>query len=212
MGTENLSELDTSNYPFGADVAYSQSYILPVVTGVLEAHPHKRIFELGCGNGTNAHALARLGYSITGIDPSTGGVEIARSVPSNCHFEQGSAYDDLAAKYGTFPVVLSLEVVEHLFYPKRYASTVASLLEPGGIAIISTPYHGYLKNLVLSLLNKWDTHLDPFWDYGHIKFWSVKTFSALLSRAGLRVVGVHRAGRIPQLAKSMVLVAQKPPV
>lgn len=49
-----------------------------------------------------------------------------------------------------------------------------SLNDKGDI-IISTPYHGYLKNLTLSLLNKWDSHMSPLWHRGHIKLWSKKT-------------------------------------
>ena len=62
--------------------------------------------------------------------------------------------------------------------------------------IISTPYHGYLKNLVLALTNKWDAHLNPFWDGGHIKFWSRKTISRLLSENGFRVIQFIGSGTI----------------
>lgn len=183
---------------------------MPAVRRVLSQHPEKRrIFELGCGNGAVAHELSALGYDVTAIDPSETGVEVARTRGGGFQAAQGSAYDDLAARYGEFPVVLSLEVVEHLFYPKVFASNVASLLEPNGIAVISTPYHGYLKNLTLSIFGKWDAHHSPLWDYGHIKFWSIGTLSALLSGAGLEIISVHRVGRIPPLAKSMVLVARK---
>jgi len=72
-------------------------------------------------------------------------------------------------------VVLSLEVVEHLYAPRHYARTVFELLRPGGVAVISTPYHGYWKNLALALMGKLDAHFTALWDHGHIKFWSVRT-------------------------------------
>ncbi len=40
---------------------------------------------------------------------------------------------NLAGQYGQFPVVLSLEVVEHVYDPRRYAATVFSLLGPAAL-------------------------------------------------------------------------------
>ncbi len=69
--------------------------------------------------------------------------------------------------------MISLEVVEHLYFPRKFARTVYDLLEPGGTAIISTPYHGYWKNLVMALTGTMDAHFTALWDHGHIKFWSI---------------------------------------
>ena len=83
------------------------------------------------------------------------------------------------------------------------------LCEPGALAIVSTPYHGYWKNLALSLVpGVWDRHHHPLSDHGHIKFWSMRTLRALLLHAGFKAVRFDRAGRIPALAKSMIAVAQ----
>ena len=123
---------------------------------------------------------------------------------------RGSAYDDLAAKYGRFPVVISLEVVEHVYAPRNFARTVFDLLEPGGVAIISTPYHGYWKNLVLAITGKMDAYFTALWDHGHIKFWFMKTLRELLEEPGLKVERFERVGRVPALAKSMIAVARKP--
>ena len=93
---------------------------------------------------------------------------------------------------------------------KKYAKTVFELLEPGGTAIISTPYHGYIKNIALAVSGKMDSHFTALWDHGHIKFWSVKTLSILLRDAGFSDVTFRRVGRIPALAKSMIAIARRP--
>ena len=98
----------------------------------------------------------------------------------------------------------------HLVRPGDLLRFAKRLLRAGGYLIISTPYHGYLKNLVLALTNKWDAHLSPFWDGGHIKFWSRRTLSQLLNDAGFHVVRFIGAGRLPFLWKSMIIVAQRP--
>jgi 2-polyprenyl-6-hydroxyphenyl methylase/3-demethylubiquinone-9 3-methyltransferase len=86
------------------------------------------------------------------------------------------------------------------------------LLTEGGTAIISTPYHGYLKNLTIALLGKYDAHHNPLWDHGHIKFWSPSTLGTLLEETGFQDVSFARVGRVPPLAKSMIAVAHKPQV
>lgn len=78
----------------------------------------------------------------------------------------------------------------------------------GGEIIISTPYHGYLKNLVISLLNGWDKHFTALWDGGHIKFWSRKTLTQLLEEFGFEIVAFKGSGRLPYLWKSMFIKAQ----
>jgi 2-polyprenyl-6-hydroxyphenyl methylase/3-demethylubiquinone-9 3-methyltransferase len=120
----------------------------------------------------------------------------------------GSAYDDLATTFGRWPFVLCMEVIEHVYFPHRLARTLFELCDPGALAIVSTPYHGYCKNLALSLVpGAWDRHHHPLSDHGHIKFWSERTLRSLLLQAGFTAVRFKRAGRIPALAKSLIAVA-----
>jgi len=102
-----------------------------------------------------------------------------------------------------------LEVVEHLYDPRLYAKTMFDLVRPGGGVVVSTPYHGYLKNLALAASGKMDQHFTALWDGGHIKFFSIETLSRLLSEAGFVDLRFARAGRIPALAKSMICCARK---
>jgi hypothetical protein len=46
-----------------------------------------------------------------------------------------------------------------------------ALLRTRGHLVLTTPYHGYLKNLLIAALGKSDSHFDPLLDGGHIKFW-----------------------------------------
>lgn len=195
----------------------SHGYLLPRVLGVLDdistiAEDNRRLFEVGCGNGSVASAITAHGWEVAGVDPSVQGIRHARSRYPGLQLSQGSAYDDLAAQYGHFPVVLSLEVVEHVYDPRSYAATIYSLLESGGTAIISTPYHGYWKNVALALSGKMDAHFTALWDNGHIKFWSIRTLSALLREAGFVDIRFFRVGRLPVLAKSMIAIATKPDI
>ena len=146
---------------------------------------------------------------MVGVDASNSGIEQARRAYPDIRFDVASAYDDLAAVYGQFDAVVSLEVVEHLYDPRLYAKTMFDLVRPGGGVVVSTPYHGYLKNLALAASGKMDQHFTALWDGGHIKFFSIETLSRLLSEAGFVDLRFARAGRIPALAKSMICCARK---
>ena len=105
-----------------------------------------------------------------------------------------------------------MEVIEHLYSPRTFAAFVRSILEAngGGRFILTTPYHGYLKNLSIALAGKADRHYSALWEGGHIKFWSRRTLAILLREAGFRNMAFTGAGRIPYLWRHMVFSAEAP--
>lgn len=208
-----MVEAETSEYAYDdAACRHAHAYLLPTVERMLcdIAHQPGRAFDLGCGSGAVAHWLHGRGYTVCGCDPSQSGITQANAAYPDLDLRAGSTDDDLPAMFGAFPLVVSLEVVEHVFSPRAYVGRVHDLLDPGGHAIISTPYHGYLKNLALAVTGRMDAHFTAMWEGGHIKFWSAATLGRLLRSAGLDVVRVARVGRFAPLAKSMVVLAQRP--
>lgn len=196
-----------------AKLNHSHRYLLPSIMTILESmqlsREQRHLFEIGCGNGSVANYLTEKGWEVTGVDPSIDGIAQANRNYPYLKLSHGSSSDDLSGKFGRFPVVLSLEVVEHVFAPREYAKTLFRLCDVGGTVIVSTPYHGYWKNLAMAVTGKMDNHFTALWDNGHIKFWSMKTLSALLGEAGFTDIRFLRTGRIPAFAKSMIAIAQK---
>lgn len=191
---------------------WANHYLWPHLVNVLQhdVETGSQILELGCGSGATAAMLSEKGYSVTGVDPSSSGIRLAKEAYPHIQFAERSAYDDLAQEFGIFDAVVSLEVIEHCYWPRKFADTVLALMKPGGLAVISTPFHSYWKNLALAITGKFDFHWSPLWDGGHIKFWSERTLHALLEERGFIEVRFIRVGRIPPLAKSMIAVARKP--
>lgn len=167
-----------------------------------------KVLDLGCGNGSFSHLLSSQGFNVTGVEESPSGITIAKQTYSNCCFLQGSIYDlDLPQYYHSFDIVLAVDVIEHLFYPKELARVAKRYLQPGGTLVITTPYHGYLKNLAMALTVKLDTHFTALWDGGHIKFFSVPTLRKLVLDEGFANPRFRFAGRFPFLWKGMVCAA-----
>lgn len=210
-----MEAAESTAYPYpDAHHARAHEYLLPAVRSELaaffERSVDRRVFDLGCGNGSVAASLTTEGFVVTGVDSSTDGISRANEAYPSLQLKLGSAYDDLAGRFGEFPAVISLEVVEHVYAPRAFARTLFSLVEPGGIALVSTPYHGYVKNLALALSGRMDQHFTALLEHGHIKFWSVRTLTELLEGAGFHVARIRKLGRLPPLAKSMLLVAIRP--
>lgn len=187
----------------------SQSYLAVPIICVLQQLKVRRILDLGCGNGALSNYLQRQGFSVLGCDIDEMGVNIASSSGSGAIFKRVGVYDSPSALgEKSFDAVVSTEVIEHLYLPAALPRFAREVLKPGGYLIITTPYHGYLKNLMICLAGKWDSHHTSLWDGGHIKFWSYRSLSALLESSGFDIVGFKGAGRVYGLWKSMVITAR----
>jgi 2-polyprenyl-3-methyl-5-hydroxy-6-metoxy-1,4-benzoquinol methylase len=194
------------------DAPESCTYLTPRIETILRRLGVQRVLDIGAGNGTLCGHLSRMGWQVCGLEYDREGVEIARRGHPGIPFYNYALQDDpqqLLAQESPFDAVISTEVVEHLFAPHLLPIYAAAVLRPGGYLIVSTPYHGYLKNLALSVLGKWDQHHTALWHGGHIKFWSRRTLSQLLADNGFGVIGFSGVGRLPFLWKSMILVARR---
>jgi len=75
------------------------------------------------------------------MEPDSDGFEYAKQVPGVDVRRLGVGEPLPADWTGAFDTAVCLEVVEHLFNPHQLVETAADALKPGGVAVISTPYH-----------------------------------------------------------------------
>ena len=206
-----------SEYKWGKPETDAHQYIFPVIFSLIEGYKVPKnalILDAGCGGGNLLSVLYGYGFeNIYGFDISKSGIETALKcfpfLKGKVFVHDGYDKDLPLDIPQQFDVVISLEVIEHLFSPDTYLRNVNKWLKEEGFLIISTPYHGFLKNVVIALLGKFDTHFNPLFEGGHIKFFSMATLAKLLSKNGFDILKFKGAGRVPYLWKSMVIVAQK---
>ena len=194
------------DYGWSSEPPHTEAYLLKPLERLLQPPPSSqsspRILDLGCGNGSLVLHLYSLGYEVVGLDPSPSGIEAAKRRCPDAAFHVCAA-DPIQLQSLDIPLfdyVISAEVVEHCYSPQTWADAAFQILKPGGILIVTTPYHGYLKNLLLAATGRLDHHFTALWEGGHIKFWSRTTLACLLERAGFIVDGFHGAGRLPWLS------------
>lgn len=202
---------DYIDYGYHSDApTHNFSYQLNDLVAMLEKDRNKYILDLGCGNGYLVNYLLTLGYNAYGTDASEKGIAIAKKTNSDRFFVQDLSSDALPLQLQNIPfdTIITTEVIEHLYNPQAFIEFCKQQLKPGGEIIVTTPYHGYLKNLMLSIFNKWDQHLNPLWLGGHIKLWSKKTLSKVLTDVGFTVTTFKGCGRVPYLWMSMIIKAK----
>jgi SAM-dependent methyltransferase len=174
-----------------------------------------RVCDLGCGNGHLAGRLGRAGLTVVGVDSDPTYIDIAQRHHANANvtFRADVIDDGLPSRLGVmhqpFDLVVSSEVIEHLYHPQALLRSAFALLRPGGIVLISTPYHGYLKNVAISVLGRWDEHHSPHWHGGHVKFFSVSSLAAMIREAGFNQPEFHYYGRVAGFWKNMIAVATR---
>jgi ubiquinone biosynthesis O-methyltransferase len=136
----------------------------------------RRVLDIGCGFGYGTAAMADRATSVMGIDLYDAAIDFAQRTyrQPNLEYRCGDflALDDL----GSFDVIVSFEVIEHVQDHEGFVDRCVKLLTPGGIAILSTP-----NRLVMSPDG-------GVCDPTHVREFSPAEFREILHHAGFRKV------------------------
>ena len=118
------------------NVPWETGQIPDPVASFISAHPPGKAIDLGCGMGTHALALARNGWSVTGIDFAAPAIRAARGRAAQLGLSVEFIHGDVVNASGTHgPYDLALDI-GCLFSLKSaeqaaYAAGLARLLRPG---------------------------------------------------------------------------------
>ena len=103
----------------------------------------RRVLDFGCGTGYGTHRLAEATAEIVGVDISASAIAFARATyhAPNLRYEQIRPLPDHPAPFpdDAFDVIVSFQVVEHIWAVDSYVDELDRLLAPGGIVVVATP-------------------------------------------------------------------------
>ena len=110
------------------------------------------LLDIGCGGGLLCEPMSRLGFAVTGVDPSEKNIGTAKAHAASAGMPityRAASAEVLEAEGSLFDVVLNMEVVEHVADLKAYLRACAKLVRPGGLMYVAT-LNKTLKSLALA--------------------------------------------------------------
>lgn len=167
--------------------------------------PGKRILDFGCGAGAAAKRVRDGGHEVSGVDVSESAIRVATTRVEGIKFKFIQDDGSLPFPAQSFDFCFCSEVLEHLLDVNRALRETHRVLRPEGHLLITVPYHGWFKNLVIATFY-FERHFAP---NSHIRFFTIRSLRASLGEAGYRVVRVRGVGRCWPLWRSMFVVARK---
>jgi 2-polyprenyl-6-hydroxyphenyl methylase/3-demethylubiquinone-9 3-methyltransferase len=163
--------------------------------------------EVGCGGGLMAEEVARLGFRLKGVDPSSPSIETARrhAVASGLEIEYSvAAGEKLPFSDDSFDLVYCCDVLEHVDELDAVIAEAARVLKPNGIYFYDTINRTLPAKLVMiKLFQEWSaTSWMPPNLHDYDKFIKPAELRGCLARAGLQeqeCVGLTPSALPPKL-------------
>jgi len=149
------------------------------------------ILEAGCGAAAFTPYLAQHANRMLACDISSEQIKKNSVLFPDVHFFTQDLGRPLAFKNNSIDVIWCSEVLEHLFDPAYAVSEFYRVLKPEGKLLVTVPYHGYFKNILIALF-KWDDHFSA--NNPHIRFFTRKTISTVVNRAGFQSIRIETCG------------------
>jgi SAM-dependent methyltransferase len=128
--------------------------ILKIIRKSVKSFKSFSLLEIGTGSGYLITFLESEfpKAKLTGLEYNNRLVLLTRKKVKNAKIVQGNA-EEFNFKTETFDIIVSLQVIEHLYHPELMLSAVKKHLKPGGIFIFTTPNSGCISAKIMK--DKW---------------------------------------------------------
>lgn len=145
------------------------------------------LLDVGAGFGTFCEEIKKLAVFDEVI-----AVETSHALADTCHRKGLDVIEKPIEEVGLdqVDVITNFELIEHLFWPKRFLSACVKMLRRGGLLIVTTPNIKGFDLLVLGKLS--DNIVGP----NHLNYFHLASLSRLLYDCGFEVLETSTPGRL----------------
>jgi len=167
------------------------------------------ILDFGCGAGQILKEIQKINprAKLIGLDVSEKALGEAKKELPGAEFYGINDGEKVPVSDNSVDFIFSSEVIEHIYDTENAVSEVNRILKPGGKLLLTTPYHGFIKNLIILLSGKFDSHFNPTGP--HVRFFSKRTLSNLLKKFGFKIEKLGYYGRFYPIPHSIFTLAVK---
>ncbi len=145
----------------------------------------RRALDVGAADGFLAELLTRQGWQVTALERDPAQAAKARG---RCHEVIVADLDQAAPRLqGFFDAIVYGDVLEHLNDPLPVLVALDRALAAGGRVIVSVPNVAHLWVRLSLALGRWNYADRGILDRTHLRFFTKRSFAALLRDAGLSV-------------------------
>ncbi|MGI8428692.1 MAG: class I SAM-dependent methyltransferase [Solirubrobacteraceae bacterium] len=157
-----------------------------------------RALDLGCGTGEFTALLAGAGATPVGVEVAQAALARARLRHPALAFRLAPIDEPLPFEDGSFDLVWSSEVIEHIADTGAWLSEVRRVLGPGGRLALSTPDHGRLRVALHGL----ERYSEPLGD--HLHLYTRRSLRTVLAELGFLQIEVREVGGAPLLRRMLL--------
>ncbi|MGI6244263.1 MAG: bifunctional 2-polyprenyl-6-hydroxyphenol methylase/3-demethylubiquinol 3-O-methyltransferase UbiG [Pseudochelatococcus sp.] len=148
------------------------------------------VLDIGCGGGVLSEPLARLGASVTGLDPAEKNLAVARAHAAGEGLSidyRAQTVESVAASGERFDIVLAMEVVEHVADVETFVAATCAAARPGGLLVMAT-LNRTAKSFALAIVGaEYVLRWLPRGTHDWHKFVTPEELAAAVSRQGFAV-------------------------
>jgi len=175
----------------GSNQGYAPNFRRWMAAELRDLPPRSSVLEVGCGDASFTQELVRYSPDVTAIDISATQIAENKRRYGGITFLQHDVAEKFPFPDNSFGAIWCSEVLEHLFDPAFALSEMHRIMQPGGRLLVTVPYHGRFKNVLIALF-KWDEHFVP--SNPHIRFYTKQTLGRLAERAGFAAINMKTCG------------------
>lgn len=183
-------------------------YKWPVIKKHVPNNEHITILDFGCGKGKIFEELVKMNpqSKIIGVDVSEKALNFIKHKYPKQQFFKITDGGKLPFKANTFDFIIASDVLEHVYDTENAFWELARILKKNGKILISVPYNGTIKNVVITIFF-YELVFNPY--SPHIRFFSKKSLANCLKNVHLQATKWGYYGRFFPLSNGMYVVAKK---